>query len=160
SPALVEKTLNQIEAQAIPENHPAIPALNRLFGDHTFFLDNNGLHIVEPVASDEQGMQSGNVVKLASWNDAERTSLAAHAPQPTNETSELGSDKSQAIHEAPSVTDVGSARSRPTPRARRAGGRRARHRACCARGSSQQCAATKLLSTMRDASSRSMPPIH
>ena len=98
NPTLVEKTLNQFEAQAIPENHPAIPELNRLFGDHTFFLDNTGLHIVEPAASDEQGMQSGNVVKLASWNDAEHTSLAAHEPQPTNVTIELGSDKSDSIH--------------------------------------------------------------
>ena len=98
SPTLVEKALSQIEAQAIPENHPAIPELNRLFGDHTFFLDNNGLHIVEPAASDELGMRSGNVVKLASWSDAERTSLSAHEPQSTNVTIELGPDKSDSIH--------------------------------------------------------------
>jgi hypothetical protein len=100
NPTLVEKTLNQFEAQAIPENHPAIPELNRLFGDHTFFLDNNGLHIVEPAANDERGIQSGNVVKLASWNDAERTSLAAHEPQPTNVTIEFGSgsDKFESVH--------------------------------------------------------------
>ena len=45
---LVETTLSQFEAQVIPDTHPAASELNRLFGDHTFFLDRNGLNIVEP----------------------------------------------------------------------------------------------------------------
>ena len=45
--AQVERALTQFQAQAIPENHPVLPQLNKLFGDHTFFLDNNGLNIVE-----------------------------------------------------------------------------------------------------------------
>jgi hypothetical protein len=98
SPALVEKTLSQFEAQAIPENHPAMPELNRLFGDHTFFLDSSGLHIVEPTVGDDQGKQSANVVKLASWNDAERTSLAAHDPEPTDVMIELGSGTRDSMH--------------------------------------------------------------
>jgi hypothetical protein len=31
--------LGQCEAQAIPDDHPVIPQLNDLFGEHTFFLD-------------------------------------------------------------------------------------------------------------------------
>jgi hypothetical protein len=98
SPALVEKTLSQFEAQAIPENHPAIPELNRLFGDHTFFLDGSGLHIIEPTVGDDESRQSANVVKLASWNDAERTSLAAHEPEPTDVMIELGSETRDSMH--------------------------------------------------------------
>jgi len=98
SPALVEKTLTQFEAQAIPENHPAIPELNRLFGDHTFFLDGSGLHIVEPAIGDDEGRQPAHVVKLASWNDAERTSLAAHEPEPTDVMIELGSETRDSMH--------------------------------------------------------------
>ena len=98
TPALVERTLSQFEAQAIPENHPAMPELNRLFGDHTFFLDSNGLNIIEPAVGEEEGGQAANVVKLASWNDAERTSLAAHEPQPTNVIIELGSEGRDSIH--------------------------------------------------------------
>jgi hypothetical protein len=82
SPPLVERTLSQFHAQAIPDSHPAIPELNRLFGDHTFFLDDNGLHIVEPVLGDEAGAtQAGQVVKLAVWNDTEKTSLDARDPE-------------------------------------------------------------------------------
>src|SRR5436305_1858836 len=38
----VERTLSQFEAQPIPDNDPVIPRLSGLFGDHTFFLDDNG----------------------------------------------------------------------------------------------------------------------
>ena len=81
--ALVERTLNQFDAQAIPENHPVVQQLNSLFGDHTFFLDANGLNIVEPREQTDSGSQSGQVVKLAGWSDDNRTSLAAHQPELT-----------------------------------------------------------------------------
>ena len=44
--AQIERTLSQFEAEAIPDSHPALPRLNELFGDHTFFLDSKGLNIV------------------------------------------------------------------------------------------------------------------
>jgi hypothetical protein len=47
--AQLERTLGQIEARPIPDDHPLIPQLNDLFGEHTFFLDRRGLNIVEPV---------------------------------------------------------------------------------------------------------------
>jgi len=81
--ALVERTLNQFEAQAIPDNHPVVPQLNSLFGDHTFFLDGKGLSIVEPTGTSDSGAQTGQVVKLAEWKDANRTSLVPHEPEPT-----------------------------------------------------------------------------
>ena len=81
--ALVERTLNQFDAQAIPENHPVVQQLNSLFGDHTFFLDANGLNIVEPTGQTDSGSQTGQVVKLAGWSDDNRTSLAPHQPELT-----------------------------------------------------------------------------
>jgi hypothetical protein len=81
--AQVERTLAQFEAEPIPEDHPAVSQLNRIFGDHTFFLHQDGLHIVALTKS-RPGSQAGQVVKLASWNDATRTSLAPHEPEPTN----------------------------------------------------------------------------
>jgi hypothetical protein len=82
--ALVERTLNQFDAQAIPENHPVVGQLNSLFGDHTFFLDTNGLNIVEPTGPTDTGARAGQVVKLAGWSDDKRTSLAPHEPEPTD----------------------------------------------------------------------------
>jgi hypothetical protein len=81
--ALVERTLSQFEAETIPDNHPVIPQLRGLFGDHTFFLDGNGLNIVEPADTSQQRVQAGKVVNLASWNDEDPPKLAPHEPEAT-----------------------------------------------------------------------------
>ncbi|TMJ93643.1 MAG: hypothetical protein E6G77_23760 [Alphaproteobacteria bacterium] len=51
----IERTLTQFRGEAIPDNHPVIPQLNSLFGEHTFFLDSHGLNIVEPVGLPNRG---------------------------------------------------------------------------------------------------------
>jgi hypothetical protein len=91
STALLRRTLDQLEeqpafedAEVVPDDNPAMPELNRLFGDHTFFLDSAGLHIVEPTDATPTGTPVGVVIKLASWRDARRTSLKAHPPEPTD----------------------------------------------------------------------------
>lgn len=90
--AQVERTLSQFEAHAIPDSHPMVPQLNELFGDHTFFLDSNGLNVVEPTAeAPRAGAQAARVVNLANWSDANLTSLALHEPEPTDAIVELGS---------------------------------------------------------------------
>jgi hypothetical protein len=90
SSALIERTLSQFDAQPIPDNHPAVGQLNNLFGDHTFFLDGDGLSIVEPAGPAVDGHQEGKVVKLAGWNDESRSSLALHEPKLTDTVVELG----------------------------------------------------------------------
>ena len=91
--AQVERTLSQFEAQAVPDSHPVVPQLNELFGDHTFFLDSNGLIIVEPTAqAPGAGAQAARVVNLANWSDAKLTSLAPHEPEPTDAIVDLGSE--------------------------------------------------------------------
>ena len=83
SSQMVERALIQFEAEAVPENHPALTQLNRLFGDHTFFIDGSGLSIVEPTEP-SGGAQAGVVVKLASWSDSSHASLAPHPPEATD----------------------------------------------------------------------------
>jgi hypothetical protein len=79
----VERALSQLEAQVIPENHPAVPQLNGLFGDHTFFVDGNGLNIVEPTGPGNSSAEAGKVIRVASWSDETHTSLAPHEPEST-----------------------------------------------------------------------------
>ena len=95
--ARIEQTLTQFEALVLPEDHPAVPQLHDLFGEHTFFLDRDGLHIVEPAGADPAGAPKGQVVKLASWTDADQTSLATHAPEPTDKVVVLA-DGSETTH--------------------------------------------------------------
>lgn len=89
--ALVERTLSQFEAEALPDSHPAVPQLKGIFGDHTFFLDNNGLNILEPAEPSQEGLQTGKVVNIANWNDADPPKLAIHEPEPTEVVVVLGS---------------------------------------------------------------------
>jgi hypothetical protein len=88
--AQVERTLGQFDAQAIPDNHPVVPQLNDLFGDHTFFLDSKGLNIVEP-ADEVPRAGAARVVNVANWSDPNLTSLAPHEPEPTDAIVEIGS---------------------------------------------------------------------
>jgi hypothetical protein len=46
---MVERTLSQINAQSISEDHPLVPKLKTMFGDHTFFINATGLNIIEPL---------------------------------------------------------------------------------------------------------------
>jgi hypothetical protein len=90
--AQIEQTLNQFDAQAIPAGHPAMPQLEGLFGGHTFFLDSEGLNIVEPVEAEQNDRQRGVVVNLASWTDADRVSLEPHEPESTELVVDLETD--------------------------------------------------------------------
>ena len=85
----IEKAVQQLDLQPVPDSHPVMQRFNALFGDHTFFIDSQGLNIVEP---DEpaDGMETGRVVKLASWADAARTKLDQHEPVPSDTVIVLG----------------------------------------------------------------------
>ena len=90
--AQIEQTLHQLDAEAIPEEHPVMAKLERLFGDHTYFLDNNGLNIVEPVEGEEDDRLRGVVVNLAYWTDTNAGSLRPHNPEPTELVVDLEAD--------------------------------------------------------------------
>lgn len=85
----VDRTLDQFDAEPVPDTHPAQAQLHQVFGEHTFFLDDTGLIILEPAPDGRE--KSGQVVKLASWND-DHTSLKPHEPERTEIMIDLGSD--------------------------------------------------------------------
>ena len=59
--------------------------LNGLFGEHTFFLDHNGLSILEPVDAAGAVPQSARIVNLANWSDDDAPiDLEPHAPEATD----------------------------------------------------------------------------
>jgi hypothetical protein len=89
--AQIERTLTQFEGEAIPDSHPVVPQLNSLFGEQTFFLDRNGLNIMEPAEAARADGQSAKVVNLASWSDGNQNRLEAHEPEPTDVIVTLGS---------------------------------------------------------------------
>jgi hypothetical protein len=74
--AQLERTLNQFEARAIPDDHPLIQR-----------LDGRGLNIVEPV---EAAGEAATVVNLADWSDEDRSGLEVHEPEATDIVIKLG----------------------------------------------------------------------
>lgn len=83
SNTMVTQTLDQYDAKVIPETAPAALELCKRFGDHTFFVDNLGLNIIEPAEAGERSRPVGVVVNLATWNPSQ-TELSVHSPEPTD----------------------------------------------------------------------------
>ncbi len=83
--AQVKQTVHQLGAQVLPDEHPAMPQLNGMFGDHTFFVDERGLKVLEPTQSMAPDRMTGEVVSLADWSDSDLTRLMAHEPELTGE---------------------------------------------------------------------------
>ena len=81
----VEQARAQMNADVVPENHPVLQELSDLFGEHTFFLNADGLTIVEPPPRYGSGITQCQVVHLANWTDASLTGLAPHKPAPTGQ---------------------------------------------------------------------------
>jgi len=95
SAAQVEMAATQLNAEAIPENHPLIPKLTEMFGDHTYFLDNHGLSVVEKAAQGSSTPSADGkavVVNLANWTDSNPPKLEAHEPELTDSTVTLSPD--------------------------------------------------------------------
>ena len=91
--AQIEQTLQQFQAEALPVGHPVMSQLERLFGDHTYFLDDKGLNIVEPVDEERDGGRQAVVVNLADWNDsAVKNGLEPHPPEVTELVIDLEAD--------------------------------------------------------------------
>jgi hypothetical protein len=78
---MVERALDQFEAKALPNDNPVVPKLNEMFGDHTFFVNNDGRHIIEPAEADHL---IGDVLATA-----DRSGLRPQEPDATDITVDL-----------------------------------------------------------------------
>ncbi|MBO0716928.1 MAG: hypothetical protein J2P55_06290 [Rhizobiales bacterium] len=95
--AQVARTVSQLQVEALPEDHPLVPQLNRIFGDHTYFLDGSGLNILEPAAAALEVPPAsigevGVLVNVANWTGSDPPKLEVHEPELTDTTVALGTD--------------------------------------------------------------------
>ncbi|MEQ8356540.1 MAG: hypothetical protein RH942_13440 [Kiloniellaceae bacterium] len=79
-----QQVQQQTGADVIPDDNPTVPALRQNFGDHTFFIDTEGLHIWESVDEDPADGAKLVGVRIASWSDDEKKSLVPHDPAPSH----------------------------------------------------------------------------
>ncbi len=79
----IDQIEERIGAQPIPEDNPVMPHLHSSFGEHTYYLSDDGLIVWEALDSKE-GDTGVNIcpVQLASWVDDDKTQMAPHEPRP------------------------------------------------------------------------------
>ena len=70
-------------SNAIPDDDPNMSVLRRSFGDHTFFIDEEGLHIWEAVDDDPRDGAKLVGVRIASWSGGKKQELVPHDPAPS-----------------------------------------------------------------------------
>jgi hypothetical protein len=87
SPAQAHRVELQIDGRAVPDPVALASQLQDAFGDHTFFVDSDGLNIVEP---SPVGAEVGKVMQVGEWADDEHSKLRVHPPTPTETIVELG----------------------------------------------------------------------
>jgi hypothetical protein len=79
--------IGQIESlmgvKPMPDDHPVVEDLNTAFGEHTFYLSEEGLVIWEWLEGPETDGLPIVAVILAGWTDEEKSSLASHQPRVT-----------------------------------------------------------------------------
>ena len=77
----VEQIQIQYDVQALPDDHPLTGKLRELFGVHTFFAGEEGLHIVERIEPLLVETGAREIIRLANWNDETCSELFAHEPE-------------------------------------------------------------------------------
>jgi hypothetical protein len=77
----VDQTQTKFDVQALPDDHPASEKLQEAFGAHTFFVGEDGLHIVQEIEPPPTESAERAVVRLASWRDGQRGTLEIHEPE-------------------------------------------------------------------------------
>jgi hypothetical protein len=84
TPAQIKQVEEQTESRPIPDDEPVVAQLMEAFGEHTFYLQTDGLHILVHHADHAAEGQVANVVRVAQWSDEEADALVPQEPEPTD----------------------------------------------------------------------------
>lgn len=78
-----------LSADPLDEENPAIGSLREAFGDHTFYVGSDGLFVVEPVEDTEHPGEPAQLVLVAAWTDEDKKALQPVPPQQTETVVDL-----------------------------------------------------------------------
>jgi hypothetical protein len=90
----------QTGAIPIPDDNPANAALTEVFGEHTFYADQNGLHVLEQVDVTEQDGEHAEVIQIAEWTTDAKDELQPIEPLRTGAVLGIDEVSANAIIEA------------------------------------------------------------
>jgi hypothetical protein len=84
---LNDEQINQVQEQTgatpISDSNPALEQIKSHFGDHTFYLSDQGLIVWEPVEDDAQPLDIA-AIQVAAWSDEDKNSMTVHEPRATS----------------------------------------------------------------------------
>ena len=80
----IKQVEDQIGMSPISDDEPFVSQLSEVFGDHTFYLQEDGLHMLTLHAELEYGAQVANMVHVAQWSTDEAISLVPCEPDLTD----------------------------------------------------------------------------
>lgn len=79
----IDQLHDQIGIDPLPDDYPALDKLIGSFGQHTFYLTGDGLHVFEYTEAPVDGGHEAVSVRIASWADEDKTDLTLHKPKLT-----------------------------------------------------------------------------
>ncbi len=74
---------SQTGALPIPEDNEANTTLVEIFGDHTYYADQNGLCVLEPAEVEDGTPDLAEVIQIAEWASDSKDELQPIDPQQT-----------------------------------------------------------------------------
>ena len=80
----IEAVRIQLNVEPVENDHPVQKELEEAFGQHTFYADPNGLHIIEkaePASVDHDQGDFGVIMQVAVWKGEGQESLESIDPQ-------------------------------------------------------------------------------
>ncbi len=90
TPMQIAATRDSMNATPLPDDHPVMGQLKDAFGEHTFFLDQNGLSVFveQSEVPEEVELPEGDprLVLIAAWTDENRQALGPIEPVDTGVT--------------------------------------------------------------------------
>ncbi len=83
----------ELGADSLEEENPAMASLQKLFGDHTFYVGEEGLLVFETIDTAGPDNTRAQMVLVAAWTDDTKKALSPIDPQPTTIVVDLGRER-------------------------------------------------------------------
>lgn len=89
----VTSVKQELGADPLDAENPAMKSLLDAFGEHTFYVGGDGLFVFEPVNDPEASGEPAQLVLVAAWTDEKKNALTQVPPQPTDKVVDLAAAK-------------------------------------------------------------------
>lgn len=80
---------DQLGADPLEDENPAMDSLKNAFGEHTFYVGMDGLFVFEPVNDPDESGEPARLVLVASWTDEQKNALEKIPPRETDQVVDL-----------------------------------------------------------------------